>query len=146
MLSETLARIRNESGGSLFITTSRRTSKEGAKILQQYLFSDDVFFAYKYGLPAAENPYLGMLANADCLIVTGDSVSMCSEAVSTGKPVYIYTPDEDSLAPKFQRFLKGLYGANHARELGFPLASNWLPTEGVDAATVIAKTIVKKTV
>jgi mitochondrial fission protein ELM1 len=143
-LSETLARIRNESGGSLFITTSRRTSKEGAKILQQYLFSDDVFFAYKKGLPASENPYLGMLANADSIIVTGDSVSMCSEAISTGKPVYVYAPDEDNIAPKFQRFLKGLYSGNHARELGFPLASSWLPTPSVDTTTTIAETILKK--
>jgi mitochondrial fission protein ELM1 len=36
-----------------------------------------------------DNPYFGFLALADYIIVTEDSVSMASEALSTGKPVYI---------------------------------------------------------
>ena len=36
-----------------------------------------------------ENPYLGFLALADAFVVTEDSVSMISEAASTGKPVYV---------------------------------------------------------
>ncbi|KAJ4845137.1 serine/threonine protein kinase [Turnera subulata] len=35
------------------------------------------------------NPYMGHLAWADAFVVTADSVSMISEACSTGKPVYI---------------------------------------------------------
>ena len=35
------------------------------------------------------NPYLGMLALARHIVVTEDSVSMISEAISTGKPVYV---------------------------------------------------------
>ena len=37
-----------------------------------------------------KNPYFGILAHADSLIVTGDSVNMVSEAIATGKPVYIF--------------------------------------------------------
>ena len=37
-----------------------------------------------------ENPYFGMLACADALIVTDDSVNMASEAAATGQPVAIY--------------------------------------------------------
>jgi mitochondrial fission protein ELM1 len=37
-----------------------------------------------------ENPYLGYVATADVLVVTGDSESMLAEAVASGKPVYIY--------------------------------------------------------
>ena len=33
-----------------------------------------------------------ILAHADALIVTADSVNMLGEAVTTGKPVLIYTP------------------------------------------------------
>ena len=40
-----------------------------------------------------DNPYLGYLALADYLIVTGDSISMASECCYTGKPVFIYAPD-----------------------------------------------------
>ena len=36
-----------------------------------------------------ENPYLSMLANADTIIVTGDSVNMVGEAVATAAPVYV---------------------------------------------------------
>ena len=38
---------------------------------------------------AGRNPYLGMLALARHIVVTEDSVSMISEAISTGKPVYV---------------------------------------------------------
>jgi KDO2-lipid IV(A) lauroyltransferase len=56
-----------------------------------------------------ENPagaYEGILAAADCILVTADSVSMVSEAVSTGKPVgVIVAGDRAFMAPKFRRFL-----------------------------------------
>ena len=35
------------------------------------------------------NPYLGILALADRLIVTGESISMISEALATGRPVHV---------------------------------------------------------
>ena len=43
-----------------------------------------------------DNPYLGMLALAEHLVVTEDSVSMVSEAASTGKPVYVAAMDGGS--------------------------------------------------
>src|SRR3546814_939157 len=36
-----------------------------------------------------ENPYFGILALADHVVVTGDSVNMVSEAASTGKPEHV---------------------------------------------------------
>ena len=36
------------------------------------------------------NPYFGMLGLADCIVVTGDSVNMVSEACATGKPVHVF--------------------------------------------------------
>ena len=55
-----------------------------------------VIDALKARLPGAwvwdgsgPNPYLGMLALARHVVVTEDSVSMISEAISTGKPVYV---------------------------------------------------------
>ena len=38
---------------------------------------------------SGENPYLGILALADRLIVTGESISMISEALVTGRPVHV---------------------------------------------------------
>tara|TARA_Y100001970_G_scaffold176071_1_gene214618 strand:- start:112 stop:447 length:336 start_codon:yes stop_codon:yes gene_type:complete len=48
------------------------------------------------------NPYLGFLAHADSLIVTGDSVNMVSEAAATGKPVHVVHLEGGS--KKFTRF------------------------------------------
>ncbi|MGC8476965.1 MAG: ELM1/GtrOC1 family putative glycosyltransferase [Acetobacteraceae bacterium] len=38
---------------------------------------------------SGENPYFGMLALADAIVVTEDSVSMVSEAVATAAPVLL---------------------------------------------------------
>jgi hypothetical protein len=40
-------------------------------------------------LDAGPNPHLGHLAWADAFVITADSISMLSEACSTGKPVYV---------------------------------------------------------
>jgi len=51
---------------------------------------------------SSENPYIGLLAHADALVVTGDSVNMLSEAASTGKPVHVVGLEGGSA--KFRRF------------------------------------------
>lgn len=69
----------------LLITASRRTGEENAKLLREMLKHPTMYFWDGTG----DNPYFGFLALADYIIVTEDSVSMASEALSTGKPVYI---------------------------------------------------------
>src|SRR3546814_15097915 len=72
-------------GWGLMITPSRRTGRRNEEILRRALA----------GLPAeiwdgdGENPYFGILALADHVVVTGDSVNMVSEAASTGQPVHV---------------------------------------------------------
>ncbi len=39
---------------------------------------------------AGKNPYLAMLAAADAIVVTADSVNMVGEACATGKPVLVF--------------------------------------------------------
>jgi mitochondrial fission protein ELM1 len=70
-----------------------------------------------------ENPYLSILACADALLVTGDSVNMVSEAAATGAPVHVFAPDvfaPDVFAPgggsaKLAAFLAGLEAQGAAR-------------------------------
>ncbi|WP_420347746.1 mitochondrial fission ELM1 family protein [Pelagibius sp.] len=74
-------------GGSLTCVTSRRSGTAVESALRQ-------------GAPGAqlhcwrprqsENPYLGYLAQADILVVTGESESMLAEAAATAKPLLIY--------------------------------------------------------
>ncbi|MHB1220162.1 MAG: mitochondrial fission ELM1 family protein [Alphaproteobacteria bacterium] len=72
-------------GAGLAATISRRTSAPCTAMLRERMAE----------LPAlvwdgqGDNPYLGFLALADAFVVTEDSVSMISEAASTGKPVYV---------------------------------------------------------
>jgi mitochondrial fission protein ELM1 len=73
------------SGCGLLCSISRRTGEAETAILRGGLAS----------LPAAlwdgqgVNPYFGFLGMADAIVVTCDSVSMISEACSTGKPVLV---------------------------------------------------------
>ena len=67
------------------VTPSRRTGKENEAILRERLKSVPAWIWDGTG----ENPYTGMLALADTILATADSVSMVTEACATGKPVYV---------------------------------------------------------
>ena len=67
----------------LMVTSSRRTGAKNEAILRRALPN-----AYFYD-GEGPNPYFGMLAAADFILVTADSASMLSDACTTGKPVYM---------------------------------------------------------
>ena len=69
----------------LVITPSRRTDPEVIKIFQEVLAPRGAWIWDGSG----DNPYFGMLACADAIIATADSVSMVSEAVATSAPVLL---------------------------------------------------------
>ena len=73
-------------GGSLMVTTSRRTPEAWRRISRDRLRADCVHFWN--GPEDGENPYQGYLGAADRIVVTPDSVNMLSEACATGKPVF----------------------------------------------------------
>lgn len=72
-------------GAGLMITPSRRTAPEVVAALRAAL---EPLGAWIWDF-TGENPYFGMLACADAIIVTADSVSMVSEAVATSAPVLL---------------------------------------------------------
>jgi uncharacterized protein len=82
-----LERVRQSAGVSLAITPSRRTPA-GVRALLTEAFGDDSR-AFLWDM-TGENPYRGILALADRLVVTSDSVSMVSEALSTPHPVEVF--------------------------------------------------------
>jgi len=104
-LAQKVKNLKKKEGGSLLITTSRRTGVEAEKVIMSYL-GDIPQFSYLWG-DKNPNPYLGFLACADNLIVTGDSVSMCCEATATHKPLQIFT-GEKWLTAKHLRFVNSL--------------------------------------
>ena len=101
-----------EAGGALLVTTSRRTGAAARALLGEIAVPQRV---YRWG-DEGENPYYGYLAVADAVIVTGDSVSMCSEACATTGPVYIYAPKALSTA-KHARLHSELFEKGYARPL-----------------------------
>ncbi len=103
--------------GSMMVTASRRTAEDSMGIFQKGLAHDGNFFWDGSG----ENPYLGMLAWADHILVTEDSVSMMSDAGSTGKPVHII--DVAGGSARLNQFKEHIKALGVARDFtGGPLA------------------------
>jgi hypothetical protein len=80
-----LAQAARDSGGSLLITPSRRTSPDALRALVTPIGGVPHFIWDGAG----ENPYYAFLAAADAIVATEDSVNMVTEATGTGKPVYV---------------------------------------------------------
>lgn len=97
------------SGHSLMITASRRTPDDFVQQMRNALNGHNIHFYDGTGA----NPYQAYLAWADAILVTEDSFSMPSEAISTGKPIYIIKMAGGS--KRFQRFHDNLIQNNYAR-------------------------------
>lgn len=85
-LADRLIAAARDSGGGLAVTPSRRTGQKNEEILRERLRAVPLFFWDG----SKDNPYMGLLALADAIVVTSDSVSMVSEACATGKPVHVF--------------------------------------------------------
>lgn len=82
-----LRRLRAEADAGLAITPSRRTPLVVRALLREAFAGDRRVFLWEL---EGENPYRGILALSDRLVVTTDSVSMVSEAIATGSPVELF--------------------------------------------------------
>lgn len=94
----------------LMITVSRRTPTDVAARLSHALSGPHTVIYDGVG----DNPYHGFLALADYIICTSDSVSMLSDAATTGKPVFIWPLPGGSA--KFDRFYARLRDRHITRE------------------------------
>lgn len=128
--------------GSVIITTSRRTPESWLEQLS-HIISNRPSIVWTPN-SAEPNPYIEFLAAADALVVTGDSHNMVGEALCTGAPVYVFTPQK--LAPKLQSFTNALY----AQKLAIPLgetdgqALELTPQNPIDSSTIIIEEIRKQ--
>ena len=99
-LADQLSPLKN-----LMVTTSRRTGEENTKLLKSALAKNGNYFWDG----VSSNPYMGMLAYADFILVTADSTSMISEAATTGRRVYVLpmkglTPRQDQLVQNLKTY------------------------------------------
>ncbi len=126
-------------GGSLLVSTSRRTGEDAAAALETAI--DAPAYVHHWRDDDGENPYFGFLGLGDGVVVTGDSMSMCSEACATGKPVYIFAPPA-IIKPAFARLHRELYDLGQARPLAETFEDWSYPP--LDTAAEIAAEIGKR--
>lgn len=109
-LGQQLAAMARTAGAGIMLTASRRTPASSFTALKQSLADIPAFIWDGSG----ENPYFGILAAAEALIVTDDSISMASEACTTGKPVFMAAMPGRGSA-RFKKFFRELEAGGHVR-------------------------------
>ncbi|CAM6112683.1 unnamed protein product [Calypogeia fissa] len=106
--------------GSVCITFSGRTPPQISDLITKELGGHTKISIWDGRGP---NPHLGQLAWGDAFVVTADSISMLSEACSTGKPVYViggerckwkFADFQKSL--RYKGVIRSLTGAEDMRE------------------------------
>lgn len=100
-------------GGSVLATTSRRTGEAATAALAAAL-AGVPHRLHRWGEGGA-NPYAGLLAWADAIVVTGDSVSMVSEALTTAVPVFVAISGD--LGPRHRALMAALRQAGQVRPI-----------------------------
>ena len=116
-LGEAVKTMVDTIGGSVLVSTSRRTSKAAAEALLSALGSSCAHaYVWQRDKENSDNPYMGYLALADAFVVTGESASMLAEACTTRKPVAIFPlPERSAGISTWVRFLGRTLGDAVAR-------------------------------
>jgi mitochondrial fission protein ELM1 len=99
--------------GSVLATASRRTGAAATEALTGAL-APLPHRLHRWG-GEGPNPLLGFMAWADALVVTGDSVSMLSEALVTAAPIFIAPMGDEGR--RHLTLHESLYAAGQARPL-----------------------------
>ena len=108
-LATSLAGMMGRDRPGLALTPSRRTAPAVRRALTDTLTP---LGAWVWDMEG-ENPYFGLLASADAIIVTVDSISMVSEAVATHAPVLL--ADLPGRSARISRFVGMLLQAGRVR-------------------------------
>jgi mitochondrial fission protein ELM1 len=106
--------------GQCLVTTSRRTAPDAERVLEERLAQQP---RCRLLLLASRDPLDGtmdgLLGSATVAVVTGESISMVSEACASGRPVIVVEPPlrrpNQQALTKHQRFLQDLAGLGHVR-------------------------------
>jgi mitochondrial fission protein ELM1 len=123
-------------GAGLALTASRRTSSEALAALM----AEIAHLPHRLWNGNGDNPYLGMLALADHLVVTEDSISMTSEALTTAKPVHVARLEGDG--GKFARFQAAMADSGRTRPFTGALATwSYPPLADNDRAAAAVTTL-----
>jgi len=116
-VADNIKKVCKDLGGISYVTTSRRTSDMSEKILKD-MFSDDVtcreFVSGKEDKDP--NTVRKILTGSDVIIVSGESISMVSEAVASGRSVLVFMPEKKKKSiTKYERFAGNLEKREYLR-------------------------------
>ncbi len=112
-----------DDGAGLLVTTSRRSPEILRRALSALEPRENALIWDGAGRDGLANPYPGMLAVADHVIVTEDSVNMAVEAGASGKPVHIHRWRGDA-APASSVKFRAFHDALEARGVSRPFLGN----------------------
>ena len=135
-----LGKYAHDNEARLLMTASRRTPQSAflalttacqAQAKNSYIWDN-----------ISPNPYLGMLAWADAIILTNDSINMISEACATGKPVFMLSLEGHY--PKFEIFYQNLSQLGLITPITetLPIPQNWGVAKTLNEPQRIAPLIV----
>ena len=121
----------------MIATTSRRTGDAAASALADALAAMP-HHLHRWGA-AGPNPFTAILALADRLVVTADSISMLSEALMTTSPLFI--AGLEGVGPRHRALAGGLIAAGLAAPLGAPAPP---PRAALDETGRVAAEILRR--
>lgn len=123
-------------GAGLMMTLSRRTPAELELAVRTLADSSKAYLWDGTG----ENPMLYLLALADAVVVTADSINMMGEAAATGAPIHVFKPSGGH--PKFDHFLSDLSRIATVRPFPGPIGGK--PYAPVDSTPLVAAIILQR--
>ena len=118
MLAAKLEAVLARDGGSVLATTSRRTPR-GLRDALRHRYAETPGLTW-LGAQDGANPYAGLLAWADRIVCSPDSVNMLSEACATRVPVYVFDPQR--AGGRVRVFLDSLLQRGRIRAMDASLA------------------------
>jgi mitochondrial fission protein ELM1 len=134
-LSEATATLVS-AGYSIMATPSRRTPPELVDAVRQGVGAAPAFIWEGSG----PNPYAQILAHADAILVTGDSVNMVGEATATGASVYVFGPSGGG--GKIARYLDALERLGAVRRFAGRIEPfSYAP---IDSSLIVAREIARR--
>jgi mitochondrial fission protein ELM1 len=118
VLGAKLEAVLARDGGSVLATASRRTPRGLREALRQrYVETPGLTWL---GEADGPNPYAGLLAWADRIVCSPDSVNMVSEACATRVPVFVFDPQRAN--GRVRVFLDSLLQRGRIRAMDATLA------------------------
>ena len=119
----------NNLGAKIIVTNSRRTPEESlATFRKEIAHSEEAFIDWRDSDPTT---YFNLLAEADLIICTGDSLSMCCEAAISGKTLLV-TTDTEAMESYHTKTIQRLINAGYALEFQGDIETWPQPTKVLD--------------